>query len=974
MKRIGQRGYCAAVVYVLVLAAPVLAAPTQLLQNTSFESPISGSPPDYWTLGPDVDYCSAPTYGASARTGNRFVMNPSSYNCDIGVLEQTVSVVPGYYNLALSFWAWVYDTGAWPSVVAGELLVDDVVVAAAVKSSTDGVPPSQSYQQVWATWAGEVASGWVKVRFTLVGDGAGGTGWGIAALDDVELFACSEGTCAGQHDVTDIEPNVISTPVATDTTVTITGTNLTNVTGVHLWKTQVGMWNNNGANGVLIAGTITAQTATSLTVSLATAGQAAGVFDLVVEQAGVNPVVISNAFEILDPSVPQNLLANPSFEVVNVGSDGKPLAPMDAVGNAAMWFGDYVKNPAANPNPTSIDYRTDYFGIYGIWSTSRGHPGTSTTSMWQTVPIAPGSAVSFSGWLDCNRFGTSQAKAKVTLYDGDKTGSTIGSRSIDHTTAGAGGDYGTWVGVTINGTSYSGYVTVELATELVCPGYSAAGAFADAFSLTASPACTGPLHPWIAYPVRGPTNVDPTLVITGGSNLDEVSAVKLVFVDRKASGDQAETVVPGTILTHSPTKLIVSFPMHTSGAHADLYNLVLEKPNAPPANLEFYRVRRSTGAGSLRFHDNVPRTFVDAFDLFCVDPVTLTGVSPSAIVVREGQTELKITGTNVTVLADPANSIKLVQGATELVATNVVPSGSDVVARFDLASAPAGFYDLVAVRGDQCDSPAPLPLAFRYSPPGSQLLPNGDFELEGPKGGDATPVAFWTSYETAVPVRYNNQSWVPSPSTQGGSNRGGISEGGVGASMQRVIQTVPVLPRYELTLTGWIYGGASAGLIHDHQVLIRDGGPNGPIIGFFSVTDPASVWTPFTIKAAPTTSEVTVEWGHVPDSGNPGNPPGTVATHVDELFLVQSASPCTFPVAADVDGDGDVDQTDFAVFQSCYTGAGGTVPDEPAYCLCFDVEGPGGIPDNDVDQADLNWFESCASGPGVPLDANCINQ
>ena len=106
MKRIGQRACRTVTGCLLALAAPVLASPTQLLQNTSFESPTSGSPPDFWTIGSHVDYCSAPTYGASARTGNRFVMNPSSYDCDIGVLEQTVSVTPGYYNLALSFWAW----------------------------------------------------------------------------------------------------------------------------------------------------------------------------------------------------------------------------------------------------------------------------------------------------------------------------------------------------------------------------------------------------------------------------------------------------------------------------------------------------------------------------------------------------------------------------------------------------------------------------------------------------------------------------------------------------------------------------------------------------------------------------------------------------------------------------------------------------------------------------------------------------
>lgn len=973
MKRFGKQA-CILVI-ACMWAAPAMAAPTQLLQNTSFESPASGSPPDFWTIGPNVDYCNGPLYLVAARTGNRFVMNPSNYNCDVGVLEQTVTVTPGSYNLALSFWAYVYDTGAFPSVVAGELLVDDVVVAAAVKSSTLTTEPSATYQQVWATWTGPVTTGSVKVRFTLIADGAGGTGWGKAALDDVELFACTEGTCAAQHDVTDIEPNVINAPVAGDTTVTITGTNLTNVTGVRLWKTQVGTWNNNGANGVVIAGTITAQTATSLTVDLATAGQTAGVFDLVVEQTGVNPVVISNAFEILDPTVPQNLLANPSFEVVNVDSSGNPVAPMEAVGNAAMWFGDYLKNPAANPSPTSVDYRTDYFGIYGIWSTSRGVPGTSITSTWQTVPVAPGSTVAFSGWLDCNRFGTSQSTATVTLYDGDKSGSVIGTQTVNHDTPGSGGDYGTWIPVTLNGTSTSGYVTVELATTLYCPGYSATGAFADAFSLTASPACAGPLHPWIAYPVRGPTNVDPTLAITGGSNLDEVTVVKLVFVDRTTTGNESETVVPGTILTSSPTRLIVSFPMHTNAAHANLYNLVLEKPNAPPANLEFYRLRRHAGAGlPPRFHPNVPSTFVNAYDLFCVDPVTLAGVSPGELITREGQVQLKISGVNVTALANPANSVKLVQGTTELVATNLLPSGSDLVATFDLSSAPGGFYDLVAVRGDQCDSPAPLPLAFRYSPPGSQLLPNGDFELEGPKNANASPVKFWATNPPGGPLGYDGSTWVPE-TTYGGyngtQNRGSVSEGGTAYSTWAVVQTVPVLPRYELTLTGAICGGSSSG-VHAHYVCIRDGDANANILGErYVLNDPGNnrtPWVEFTLQGTPTGNQVTVEWGHYPNPG--GAASGAVATHVDELLLVQAAAPCGRPFA-DADGDSDVDQADFAVLQTCYTGSGVSLPPDPLFCVCFDVEGPGGTPDGDVDQADLQAFENCATGPGLLADPGC---
>lgn len=69
----------------------------------------------------------------------------------------------------------------------------------------------------------------------------------------------------------------------------------------------------------------------------------------------------------------------------------------------------------------------------------------------------------------------------------------------------------------------------------------------------------------------------------------------------------------------------------------------------------------------------------------------------------------------------------------------------------------------------------------------------------------------------------------------------------------------------------------------------------------------------------------------------------------------------------DRDADGDVDHTDFALLQVCYTGDGDTLGlfDQPA-CFCFDTNN-----DLDVDQTDLLAFEGCASGPGVAADETC---
>lgn len=75
--------------------------------------------------------------------------------------------------------------------------------------------------------------------------------------------------------------------------------------------------------------------------------------------------------------------------------------------------------------------------------------------------------------------------------------------------------------------------------------------------------------------------------------------------------------------------------------------------------------------------------------------------------------------------------------------------------------------------------------------------------------------------------------------------------------------------------------------------------------------------------------------------------------------------PCSIPFA-DADGDGDVDQADFALFQVCI---GANLPAEPA-CACFDAH-PAGAPDGDVDTDDWSAFEACASGSGITADPAC---
>lgn len=73
---------------------------------------------------------------------------------------------------------------------------------------------------------------------------------------------------------------------------------------------------------------------------------------------------------------------------------------------------------------------------------------------------------------------------------------------------------------------------------------------------------------------------------------------------------------------------------------------------------------------------------------------------------------------------------------------------------------------------------------------------------------------------------------------------------------------------------------------------------------------------------------------------------------------------CSVFVPGDMDRDGDVDLTDFGLFQACMTGTG-TPQNEPACALARLNAG------DDVDAADLAVFLGCLSGSRVPADPAC---
>lgn len=131
-----------------------------------------------------------------------------------------------------------------------------------------------------------------------------------------------------------------------------------------------------------------------------------------------------------------------------------------------------------------------------------------------------------------------------------------------------------------------------------------------------------------------------------------------------------------------------------------------------------------------------------------------------------------------------------------------------------------------------------------------------------------------------------------------------------------------------------------------------------------------------------------VKYGLTADYGSEAVGPGNVTDHVMQItglapittyhFLVWSeaqgyaphhSADFTFRTGLpepdpDLDDDGDVDQSDFGLFQVCLSGPG--IEQNLPGCLEARLD-----PDEDVDQADFAIFLACLSGAGVPAASNC---
>lgn len=632
----------------------------------------------------------------------------------------------------------------------------------------------------------------------------------------------------------------------------------------------------------------------------------------------------------VDTALGQNLLLNPSFEVPEDG------------GNSQIWFGDYttfsVPNGAGSrvfpPHPPHLD------GEWG-YEISLGDPGSPINSrFYQPVAVGAGETATFAGsfhvfvWSPGSNPGTT-AQAVAKLWDGmPDVGSLIDEVTVTPDTPPTNED---WVEATLTGAASSGEVTVEILISIDVGAWGDVSVVhLDAFSLTSSVACAVPHTLTSISSNTGPHNADIPGVILTGSGFDADTVVKMVQVP-------AEDIRVATLTGQTATSLTVTLP--TNGAAVGLYNILVEKPDC-------------TG-----------QVLVDGFEVVCADPTSFLSVDPSQLhLPQSSPVQLTISGINLNRL----DTVSLVSSISDIQGTIDGMVGDDMLATFNLTNEGAGGYNLEGTRSDGCMNPEPLVNAFvLLQPGGDNLLFNGDFEAEGPKSPDEQPVGGWTNDLGGPAPKYDGSTHVPSTGLDGGvndtDNRGSVDQGGSAPMQARVFQTVDVVPSRTLSLSGYITG-ATTDIVHSHRVILRDGDMNGAELASFQ-HDSGFGWTPFTIEGVPTQTTVVVEWGFGGDL--PGGY-GIVATHVDELVLVEVGVPCNAPFA-DADDDGDVDQDDFAVWQLCHTGAGTgvSIPVNPEYCGCFDQEGPLGGPDGDIDQADFQKFEACSSGPMVPADPAC---
>ena len=368
----------------------------------------------------------------------------------------------------------------------------------------------------------------------------------------------------------------------------------------------------------------------------------------------------------------------------------------------------------------------------------------------------------------------------------------------------------------------------------------------------------------------------------------------------------------------------------------------------------------------------------------CTTPITVTGMSPQE--VDNTLTDPQTVYVNGSGFAGTPEVTLIRQGGTiPATVTNVTADQITVTA--NMYGVPSGRYGVMVKQGGCMATLSP-------TDPGAILVigdfVNGSFEAGDP-GNKADMPGWGLLVERPGATIEKTQSGANGAVFGGidtawdGQFYAGQAVGSGDAFHVALYQVFRTVPGTDYSVSGGYFGGigppgddpVTLGLAW-WEVLVVDGsnvsiadmnGTGGTptqiakkehLAGEAGMSFRETFTADFTALSEATT--IFLKWGYVP---------GDYATHLAGWDNLAVTSTCVDPFA-DTDGDGDVDQTDFAVFQLCYTGANQTpVPTTPEYCKCLDVDGIDNQPDDDIDQGDYNKFDACASGPGIPADPSC---
>ncbi len=837
--------------------------------------------------------------------------------------------------------------------------------------------PNDTYQQL--TISGAVApAGTAKARiiFAYITD-SGATqsaqAWKVWNIDDLVLDAGDQQNLAG------MTPNLVLGNL-NNTSATVTGVNLTGVTAVKLVQ---------GATELVGGNIVVAGDGKSLTVDFPTTGAPYGFYNLVVEKTGYAPASITNAMRIRDPAA--SLLVNGGFETGDLtgwttwGSNwgGNPAINNVYAGNASDGF---IWCPKVGGTNTPVVEGT-YSLRAGEWYQGGGEGGTI-----QQVPVVPGEQLLLS-WQWGSGYGATPFAVEIGVLKGAYTTAwnyygpdnlgLVRKQDFNPTEFG-------WEPGSLTFTVPAGVSVVSVYTKVwAVNGSQAFALWVDGMSLLA-PSCAN------QHTVTGfsPSITDPVsefdLTLTG-TNLDQVTSIKLGRGLDQYSGE---------ITAQSGGSLTAHFVPPTGGMTIGLYDIITEQ----------------TGC--------LGKIQSQVFEIGC-GMYTLTSVAPNAFVKPQGMVNLTVNGTNVDRLTEvklvrvpeprnpPGDRAPYWEPESTVIGTVVdATNPSAVVMSFDLHNAQAGSYKLVGTAGACTPT---VNNAFSLAlPTGDSVLVDGGFEgastawvvtadnLPTDKPGQMMPgpsIAYtnWVAQGDPGNIGYPKINGIDPPwagdevhyARSGnylagcyafayGSSDPGLNDATwVSPNSGKVSQSLG-LPNgpgnYSLVLTYWVrfwdemWPGGSL-----KASIIVDGIEASSTTIAFPEFGKASQdgYDPYTQLSVDfigaVTTDITVEFYFQTVGGSGASSSATTAIVIDDVAVL-GATACSDPFA-DADGDGDVDQADFAVFQACYTGSGGGVTDD---CRCFDRKDPGQtLPDSDVDQTDLVAFEACASGSGNPADPAC---